>query len=192
MKARRNGRKDPDFNSDPRRSREVTNVNSIVIYASHFGNTKRIAEAIAGGLQSRGAAQLLSADEAPATFPVGTDLVVIGGPTEVHRMTQPLVQFFDRIGSDALRGIASAGFDTRLRWPRWLSGSAGAYITQKLRHAGARVIVPAESFFIKGTASTAGDKSPELDSGELERAAAWGVSLAVSLAERAASAQAVG
>lgn len=95
-------------------------MNSIVIYASRYGNTQKIAEAIAGGLQSRGPAQVYSVDEAPATLPRGTELVVIGGPTEVHRMTQPVAQLFDRMAPGALRGVAAVAFDTRLCSPRWL------------------------------------------------------------------------
>jgi flavodoxin len=161
-------------------------MNSIVIYASRYGNTKRIAEAIARGLQSCGPAQVFSVDEAPATLPLGTELVVVGGPTEVHRMTQPVARFFDRMAPGALRGVAAVAFDTRLRSARWLSGSAALGITHKLRQAGTRVIASAESFFVEGAASTAGKEGPELEPGELERAAAWAVSLLASLAETGA------
>ncbi len=159
-------------------------MNSVVIYASRYGNTRKIAEAIAAGLRSQGAVQVLSADEAPARLPAGTDLVVIGGPTEQHRLTETAVRLFDRLEADALRGIAAAAFDTRLHWPRWLSGSAGAGITQRLRQAGARVIVPEESFIVK-RAENAQDKAPELESGELERATAWGAALAGKAETRA-------
>ena len=72
-------------------------MNSIVIYASHFGNTRRIAETIASELQSRGSVQLLPADEAPAVLPAQTDLVLVGSPTEGHRMTVPAAEFFARL-----------------------------------------------------------------------------------------------
>jgi flavodoxin len=153
-------------------------VKSIVIYTSHFGNTRAIAEAIAEGLRMRGAARVLSVEEVGSTLPERADLVVIGGPTEAHGMTPPLTEWLGRLEPDALRGMVAVGFDTRLRWPRWLSGSAGYDITEKLRQAGARVIAPAESFFIKGIAGTGGSKTATLQDGELERAAAWGVSLA--------------
>jgi len=44
-------------------------VNSIVIYASHFGNTRAIAEAIAQGLRSRGVVRVLSVEEVGAALP---------------------------------------------------------------------------------------------------------------------------
>ncbi|HEU5440950.1 MAG TPA: flavodoxin domain-containing protein [Ktedonobacterales bacterium] len=155
-------------------------MNSVVIYASHFGNTRKVAEVIAGALQPHGPVHVFSVDEAPTTFPAGTDLVLVGGPTEQHKMTEPMASFFDHLAPGALEGIAAAAFDTRLRWPRWLSGSAGSGIEQNLRHAGARVIAPAESFFIKGAAGTGGSSTAELDSGELERAARWAASVAGS------------
>lgn len=149
---------------------EVIQVNSVVIYASRSGNTHRVAQAIADALRSRGTVQLLPVDEAPAVLPGGTDLVVIGGPTEGHGMTQPVIGFFDRVERGALDGVAAAAFDTRLGWPRLLSGSAAADITQRLRQLGARVIAPEGSFIVT--------REPRLEPGELERAAAWATSLA--------------
>jgi flavodoxin len=145
-------------------------VNSVVIFASRSGNTHTVAQAIADALRSRGTAQLLSVDEAPAVLPGGTDLVVIGGPTEGHGMNPPVRAFLDRIEPSALDGIAAAAFDTRLGWPRLLSGSAAADITERLRQLGARVIAPEGSFIVT--------REPRLEPGELERAAAWATSLA--------------
>jgi flavodoxin len=160
-------------------------MNSIVIYASHYGNTRKIAATIVRALRSRGAVQMFAVEDAPVAFPPDTDLLVVGGPTEVHGMTQPLLRLFDRMEPDALSGIAAAAFDTRVRWPRWLSGSAGAGIVARLRHFDAKVIVPAESFFVEGSANDKEGKTPELVSGELERAAAWAISLPDVLAASA-------
>jgi len=152
-------------------------MNSIVIYGSRHGNTHKIAEAIASELRRHGTAHLFAIDEAPTTFPKA-DLVVVGGPTEAHRMTQPMVEFFDRFGKRELEGIAAAGFDTRLGWPRWLSGSAANGITARLRQAGARVIGPEASFTVAG-------KYPVLEPGELARATAWAATLAAQVESRA-------
>jgi flavodoxin len=146
-------------------------MNSIVVYGSRHGNTHKVAGAIANELRRHGTVHLFSVDDAPATIPAKTDLLVVGGPTEAHRMTYPMVTFFDQFGNGDLKGIAAAGFDTRLTWPRWLSGSAGAAITVRLRKAGANVIDPGASFVVAG-------KYPVLEPGELERATAWACSLA--------------
>jgi flavodoxin len=153
-------------------------MKTIVIYASRYGNTHRVAEAIVSALRNRGSALLLAADDTPDHLPEGTDLLIVGGPTEQHGMTEAITGLFARLGPDALSGIPAAAFDTRLRWPHWLSGSAAAGIAHRLRAAEANVIAPEESFFIKGVMGTGGRNTAELDAGELERAAAWAVSLA--------------
>ncbi|MFN8515789.1 MAG: hypothetical protein U0232_12070 [Thermomicrobiales bacterium] len=152
-------------------------MNSIVIYATHAGNTRLIAETIAGGLESRGPVQLLAADEAPASLPEGIDLMVIGSPTEGHRMIEPLSHFFARLERGALQGMAAAAFDTRLHGPRWLWGSAAHGIAEELRRLGARPVAPEESFYV--------DMKPHLQQGEIERAAAWALALADTLAGNA-------
>jgi flavodoxin len=153
-------------------------MKAIVVYASRYGNTHKVAEAITNALLTRGSALLIGADEMPSTLPAGTDLVVIGGPTERHGVTEPVTRMFERLERGALTGIAAAAFDTRLHWPRWMAGSAGAGITRRLRDAGARVLVPEESFFVRNVSGEDGQKSAELDPGELERASAWALVLA--------------
>jgi flavodoxin len=146
-------------------------MNSLIVYGSRHGNTRKVAEAIAGELRKHGEVQLISAEKAPGFLAEQTDLLVVGGPTEAHRITEPVAQFFDHIGKGALVGKAAAAFDTRLRWPEWLSGSAGAGIAQRLHQARANLIAPEISFFVSG-------KLPVLEPGEVERAAAWAASLA--------------
>lgn len=160
-------------------------MNSIVIYATRYGNTRKVAEAIASALQSYGSAQALPAEQAHGTLPEGTDLVVIGGPTEVHHMTDPIAQLLSELGPQALTGKAAAAFDTRLDWPRWLSGSAAVGIAQKLRASGARVIAPTESFIVTNVTDAAGARSAALNPDELGRAERWATTLARLVAERA-------
>jgi flavodoxin len=149
---------------------EVNDMRSIVIYGSRSGNTERIATVIAETLRAAGTVRLLTADEAPAVLDERVDLVVVGGPTEGHKMTEPVTKFFDRLAPGAFAGALGAAFDTRIRLPRWLSGSAAAGISRRLRRAGARLVAPEESFFVT--------KQPALEAGEVERAAAWAASLA--------------
>lgn len=156
-------------------------MNSVVLYTSHFGNTRMIAEAIGSGLRTQGAVRLVAIEDAPARLLAGTDLVLIGGPTEQHGMTAPLIQFFARLEPGSLAGVPAVAFDTRLRWPRWLSGSAATAIEAHLREMDARVVAPAQSFYIKGIMGTGGRNTAELDAGEVERAEAWAASLADSL-----------
>jgi menaquinone-dependent protoporphyrinogen IX oxidase len=149
-------------------------MNSLVVYGSRHGNTHKVAEAIAFELGKHGVVQLVSAETARKVLPEQLDLVVVGGPTEAHRITEPVAQFFDHVGTNGLVGVAAAAFDTRLRWPEWLSGSAAAGITQRLHQARANLIAPEVSFFVGG-------KLPVLEPGEVERAAAWAKSLAAKV-----------
>jgi len=153
-------------------------MNSVVIYGSRHGNTRKVGEAIADELRKYGEVRAIAAEKAPTAFPVETELVVIGGPTEGHRMMELVARFFDRMDKGALAGKAAAAFDTRLRWPLWLSGSAGAGIVQRFERAGARVIAPKMSFFVAGN-------PPVLEPGELERATEWAASLAAIVNSKA-------
>lgn len=170
----------------------------VVIYESMYGNTRRIAEAIASG-----AARLHSPAFAVHVRDVTTHLVdsasllVIGGPTHVHSMSSPksraaaaeragkpgsdlvleagaegtgLREWFDSVGS-LTRPVAA--FDTRLAWPAWLAGRASKRIVRALRRHGAQPVSPPESFFV--------GKDDRLVEGELDRAARWGEELAATL-----------
>lgn len=156
-------------------------MKTLVIYTSHFGNTRRIAEAIGEGLQPYGVVRVASVEEASELLSEKFDLLLIGGPTEQHTMTEPMEKFLDRIDRDVLLGTAAAAFDTRLQWPRWMSGSAALHIEERLRHAGAHVVAPVESFFVKG-AGASDRHPPELADGELGRARAWATSVGRAVA----------
>lgn len=146
-------------------------MNALVVYASRYGNTRKVAEAIAGALESRATVTLLPVEEAPAVLPDGTDLLLVGGPTEGHRMTEAVRLFLERLAPHAVGGVPAAAFDTRLHAARWLTGSAAAGIERELRRAGARLAAPAESFFVA--------RDPVLLlPGELERAETWAAGLA--------------
>src|SRR5215471_14075538 len=100
-------------------SRRQVEMNSIVIYGSRFGNTQRIAEAIAGVLQERGSVRLLPAEEASSVLPRHGDLLVVGGPTEGHTLTPAVRRYLEALRPHGLWGVKAAAFDTRVGWPRW-------------------------------------------------------------------------
>ena len=149
-------------------------MKSVVIYASRTGNTRTIAEAIAETMHGLGASvEVFDAEQAPSTLP-DSELIFIGGPTERHTLTPPLVDFFDRLAAGSLRGKACVAFDTRMQWPRFLSGSAAGEIAKRLRAADAQVIAEPESFFVR----TEPQLGYELVPGELARARTWATAMA--------------
>lgn len=157
-------------------------MNAVVIYASHFGNTQKVAEAMAARLRPWGNVQLFAADHAPEPLPEGTDLLIVGGPTEAFRMTAPMARFLDRLAPWSLHGVAAAAFDTRVapRW--WMLGYAGNSISKRLERLGARIIAHPEGFLVEGSINEAEGKYPSVMAGELERAADWAASLSGQVA----------
>lgn len=148
-------------------------MKSLVIYTTRSGNTKAIAEAIAETMRGRGDVELFDADRAPTQVPE-SDLMFIGGPTERHTLTPPMGRFLDRLPPGSLRGKAAVAFDTRVQWPRFLSGSAADDIAKRLRAADADIVTPAESFFVR----VDHELGYLLEPGELTRAATWAAEVA--------------
>ena len=145
-------------------------MNSVVVYTSRSGNTEKIAYAIGAGLGTKGLVQVFAVDEAPTAFAEDVSLVVVGGPTEAHGGTRSITDYVDRVAK-GFNGKAAAAFDTRLRWPRWLSGSAASDIAHRLEACGGELVATPASFYVEG-------KQPALEAGELERAEAWAASVA--------------
>jgi flavodoxin len=146
-------------------------MNSIVIYGSRFGNTQRVAEAIAGVLSERGDVRLLPAEKASTVVPHPGDLLVVGGPTEAHTLTPAVGQYLETLNQHGLWGVKAAAFDTRVGWPQWLSGSAAHPIARRLCRLGASMVGPEGSFLVTR-------QNPALLPGELERAREWAATLA--------------
>jgi flavodoxin len=146
-------------------------MNSIVIYGSRLGNTRKVAEAIAGVLRERGDVRLLPAEEASTVAPRSGDLLLVGGPTEGHTLTPVVRQYLEALRPQGLRDVRAAAFDTRVDWPHWLSGSAAHPIARLLCRLGADMVGSEGSFLVTR-------QNPALLPGELERARAWAAELA--------------
>lgn len=145
----------------------------LVVYASRYGNTRMIAQAIADALAGTATVQLAPVASAPPSAD-GFDLLIVGGPTEQHGMTAEMAAFLKSFGT--VRGTRAIAFDTRLRGPRWLWGSAASRIAETLKRAGAELVAPEQSFHVTRQALRGG--TPELEEGEIERAEEWAAGLA--------------
>jgi flavodoxin len=138
----------------------------IVVYDSKFGNTARLARAIA----TRLAARTLSASDATPIDLETADMLFVGGPTQAHGISPTLRRLLEEVPKGALQGVRAAAFDTRLDRPRALTGAAAKGLTKRLRQKGASVLAPGESFLVSGS------EGP-LAEGELERATGWAVAV---------------
>jgi flavodoxin len=154
-------------------------MKAMVVYDSKFGNTERVARVIAGTLGAGEPAPLVAASTASKWDLAGVDLLVVGGPTQAHGASPALRAFLDRLPPEAVRGMPTVTFDTRLTWPRFLAGSAAAASARRLEKKGARLLVPPESFLVSAS------EGPLLE-GELDRACIWAKSVraAAGSAER--------
>jgi flavodoxin len=154
-------------------------MRTLVVYDTSFGNTEQVARALGERLIALGDVEVTRADTARLDPP--PDLLLVGGPTQYHGASKGLRALLNALPRHALDDVPTATFDTRYRYPRFLSGSAATAAAKGLERAGCRLVVPPESFFVEevpqpeGTPKPAkGEHHPErLVAGELERAVAW-------------------
>jgi len=168
-------------------------MKAVVVYESLWGNTAAVARAIAEGIGD-GAVAVSTAAATPAAL-AGADLVVAGAPilgfdlpTEAMRdniranpgpgappadMSAPSMRSW--LAALPSGGGRFASFETRI-W--WSPGSSAKKIATALAEKGYRPAASSEKFLVTG-------KYGPLKAGELDRARAWGTSLAG--AARAAS-----
>ncbi len=142
-------------------------VKALIVYDSAYGNTEKIARAVAGALAPSGDVKVLRAGEANTSELESIDLLIVGSPTQGGRPTPAIQDFLNKVSEPAIRGINVAAFDTRIS-TRWVGifGYAAGRIAGSLKTKGGTLILSPEGFFVKGT------EGP-LKEGELERAASW-------------------
>jgi len=154
-------------------------MKSLVVYFSKFGNTQKLAEAIAETLSSAGPVRIVGTKQLSVSDLEGVELVVMGSPT--HRMNLPegVRPTFESLPRRVLRGTLIAVFDTSYKMSRWLAPfTAARKLGQRLRKLGGKRVVPAESFHVEG-------REGPLYEGEIERARAWAASILRRLEGRA-------
>ena len=166
----------------------------LVMYESMFGNSERVAHAVADGLRETVEVLIRDVTTAhPGDLAGDIDLLVVGGPTHALSMSRPstredairqgagqglasrgLREWLEGLSGD-LHGLPFAAFDTRVSRVRRLPGSAARSATRVLRRHQGRMLVTPESFFVD-------DVAGPLDHDEVARAKAWGRHLAAVMA----------
>jgi flavodoxin len=150
-------------------------MRAIIVYDSESGNTKKIAEAIAEGIENC-KADLVHVGEAEPGLLAGVSLLFVGSPTRNLKPTDAIMKFIDAVPDGVVADIAVAAFDTRVKGEdvkkrlfRFMADSGGYaanHIAEKLRKKGGILILPPEGFFVEG-------ESGPLKQGESERASLW-------------------
>jgi flavodoxin len=166
-------------------------MKGLVIYDSLYGNTQRIAQAVAEGLSGaidgRNGVPVVAVSgvDHPDQL-AGLDLLVVGGPTHGSNPSPPMHEFLTCIPDGTLAGVRVAAFDTRadmdtltgaLRlFGKFLDrlGYAAPKISTRLKTKGGLVVKPPEGFIVLGT------EGP-LREGELERAMGWATQIVEDL-----------
>jgi len=153
-------------------------MNTLIVYDSKFGNTERIARAIAKQL---GSARLVLAEDVGALEHPICDLLIVAAPTHRHGVSSAMREWLARLSRGTFKDVPAATFDTRYRMSRFLSGSAAVRIARLLKRAGARLVIPPESFFIQRDVPPQDEKRrhemEQLEPGEEGRAAEWARSI---------------
>lgn len=164
----------------------------LVIYESMFGDAKQIAEAIARGLAEQHETDCIEVGVAPTSLPDDLALLVVGSPTHgfglpressradaAAKTDQPVVssgigvrEWLDQVTPPG-RPIPAVTFDTRMTHPKMLvrMDHASATAAKHLRKLGFTLAADSEHFHVQ-------DVQGPLVPGEVDRAQAWGVTLA--------------
>lgn len=156
----------------------------LVVYDTSYGNTARIAAAVAQGLGGDAAA--IEVETLHAEHLADVELLVVGSPTQSGKPTPSLQQWIESLPR---RSIRAAAFDTRLGgtdtgWLKRLALDLVGYAAPRIAHGLAArgcILIDEPMGFIV----SAGDGP--LQDGELARATAWGATM---LAQMQAAARA--
>lgn len=123
---------------------------ALVVYHSVYGNTEKIARALAKGLEGGGVnVDCVGVDTVEFDKLSGYDLLVVGGPTQNLGASKPMQAFLERLKSvEGLRGKKAFALDTK--YNSRFAGSAGAKIEGKMKDLGLTIVKPHASAFVKG------------------------------------------
>lgn len=171
-------------------------MKALIVFESMFGNTEKVARAVADGLKGQMDVELVRAAEAPAPVLELVDLIVVGGPTHAFSMTRSstregavqqgahadaaaggIREWIDRLHAGPHSELV-ATFDTRVAKVKHMPGSAAKAAARAVRKRGYNGLGRPESFFVEDVAG------PLLD-GEVARAQEWGHQLVTALLRQA-------
>jgi flavodoxin I len=145
----------------------------LIIYASTYGNTKQVAEAIASVCGPD--VHLVSAEDVTGEALRGISVLIVGSPTQGGRPTAAVQKFLMSLSPGSLTNIRVAGFDTR--FDEKIQGFGLRLLMKTIKYAAEKI---SSTLVSKGgtlASEPAGfivtRKQGPLKSGEIERAKQW-------------------
>src|SRR5579859_728548 len=148
-------------------------MKALVIYDSMYGNTEKIAQAIANGLT--GEVKVVPVGTMNASEVRSFDLLIVGSPVHGGRATPAIDAFLKQLPAHSLEGKSVAAFDTRfeakeqgvgLRLLMSVIRYAAERIARELVKKGGTLAAEPEGFIVE-------QKEGPLKEGERERASQW-------------------
>jgi flavodoxin len=123
---------------------------ALVVYDSMFGNTEKVAKALAAGLGSGEVdVGVVKVDSVKFDELGGVDLLCVGCPVHAWNMSKPMKEFLERLKTvEGLSGKKAFAFDTKAK--SRLAGGAGGKIESKLKDLGFTIVRHSESAIVKG------------------------------------------
>jgi len=148
-------------------------MNTLVIYDSLYGNTEKVAKAMAEALGKD--AKAVKVGQVKAGGIKDYAYVLVGSPTQGGRPTKAMQTFLASLTEDDVLGKRFAAFDTRAQaFIVKLFGWAAPKIEKTLKSKRANCTAQPQGFFVEGT------KGP-LAEGELKRAGTWAKAIIAGL-----------
>ncbi|MEM5770396.1 MAG: flavodoxin family protein [Bacillota bacterium] len=152
-------------------------MKALIVYDSVFGNTRKLAEAIAAGLDAKAVpVSDISAQEVSQAA-----LLLVGSPTRAFRPTPAITEWLKNLPNGTLQGMRAAAFDSRISADKVKSralkfmmnkcGYAAPLIDNELKKKGASIAAAPEGFFVE-------ESEGPLTEGEEARAKEWAKALA--------------
>ena len=153
-------------------------MHTVIIFDSDYGNTREIAEAIAVDLRAAGPVDLAKVRTAAAvSLPPDVDLLIVGSPTHMHKLSTPVRGYLEQLPPGSLTGIQATAFDTRTQGWKLLTGAASGGIARQLQTHGAHLVVRPESFQVMA-------KEGPLADDEVSHAHTWAQRILAAMQER--------
>ena len=148
-------------------------MKTLIVYFSKFGNTRRIAEAIAETMKAAGETRVVNLDQLAASDFEGVNLVIVGSPTHGFNMPEAVRAKLGTFPAGILAGKSVAAFDTTVRpWPL-RHFRASPKLLRLLSQLGGKPVARPQTFFVQTHSTQGTGEHHLLLEGQIDRARDW-------------------